>query len=682
MLIATSMPDSAMRAKSLPLLLCYPIVRRFDMRSLILQWSTTTPVVVECWLNDQLRDGQLHSVRLGEHCWQYWWHIDLAQSDLPLPRYYRLRLHADELPAWDSADSVELHYGSANGIDKTPEHTPPEHTPPAAMSSIGSTLRLPDITELTTLAHGSCRHPYRRLNPGVRLAELYSDPDTVLRCADGDVPLNHDGLVALDAYNVNQAKAGLPLNQLLLLSGDQIYADDSPAAMLLAARQLSSRLGLYTEIDFPLWQSPALYQRKASFDKTRWQDFPFWHWRRWYKVDDSVISSFRGDNHVIALDEFLAVYLLSWSALPWQLLDEQWQEPPVGLSEMANRLFRQELAGLKEFIVGLSCASRVMANTPTYMMFDDHDITDDWNLHALWQQRAMACTQAQRMISNGLLAFWLFAGAGNDSQCLATLLPLVDHASGEAGWDMATLRGRLLQFNHWHFHIDYQPKIVVLDTRTQRWISHHNDCRPSGLMDLQRLLELEQQLVGQQQVIIVSPAPVFGVKSIESLQQLAAALGGALWCDVENWMAHKAAAKKLLAIFARNDTPTETLILSGDVHYSFCSSIKERFDDCPNRIWQLTSSGIRNRFPERALTLFDRVEQRLFSRYSLANVFTKRRAMSVRTHPLQGSNRRLVNAENISLVVLDSEHKLAGYQLLTYPEQPLSFDLQLDQVRE
>ena len=48
---------------------------------------------------------------------------------------------------------------------------------------------------------------------------------------------------------------------------------------------------------------------------------------------------------------------------------------------------RKERARLTVFHDGLAKVRRVLANIPTYMMFDDHDFTDDWNLNPMWYDR-------------------------------------------------------------------------------------------------------------------------------------------------------------------------------------------------------------------------------------------------------------------------------------------------------
>ena len=50
---------------------------------------------------------------------------------------------------------------------------------------------------------------------------------------------------------------------------------------------------------------------------------------------------------------------------------------------------RKERARLTLFHDGLAKVRRVLANIPTYMMFDDHDFTDDWNLNPMWYDRVL-----------------------------------------------------------------------------------------------------------------------------------------------------------------------------------------------------------------------------------------------------------------------------------------------------
>jgi hypothetical protein len=143
------------------------------------------------------------------------------------------------------------------------------------------------------------------------------------------------------------------------------------------------------------------------------------------------------------------------------------------------------------------------------------------------------------------------------------------------------------------------------------------------------LSELQQELLDHPSAIIVSPAPIFGVKLIETVQKVFSWCGYPLLVDAENWMAHRGAAQVILNIFRHSRTPGNYVVLSGDVHYSFVYEVLIRHRKAGPRIWQITSSGIKNEFPPTLLEWFDRLNRWLYSPRSPLNWFTKRRLMRI-----------------------------------------------------
>ncbi len=132
------------------------------------------------------------------------------------------------------------------------------------------------------------------------------------------------------------------------------------------------------------------------------------------------------------------------------------------------------------------------------------------------------------------------------------------------------------RFEEWHYTINTSPKVIVLILRTRRWRSESRMNKPSGLMDWEALTEFQHQLINQDKQVIISAAPMFGVKFIETLQ-MATTIGKPLMIDAENWMAHPGSANTLISIFTHTKTPTNFVVLSGDVHYSFAYDIKLRY---------------------------------------------------------------------------------------------------------
>ena len=207
------------------------------------------------------------------------------------------------------------------------------------------------------------------------------------------------------------------------------------------------------------------------------------------------------------------------------------------------------------------------------------------------------------------------------------------------------------------------PALVVLDSRTHRWRSDLSSRQPSGLLDWESLTDLQQTLLDREAVLLVSSAPIFGVKLIETIQHLFSWAGSPLVVDAENWMGHPGAASAILNIFRHPRTPQHFVVLSGDVHYSFVYDVKLRRRTrlrtgarSPD-IWQICSSGLRNTFPSGLLAVLDHGNRWLYSPRSPLNWFTRRRHLRVVPRKPEGlpSGRRLLDASGVGLVELD-EH--------------------------
>jgi hypothetical protein len=493
-------------------------------------------------------------------------------------------------------------------------------------------------SRIRQLVHGSCRKPHHRADEG-------------LLCVD-------------------RLLAGAPTPTerpaLLMMSGDQIYADDVAGPMLRAIHALVERLGLFDEslegavVD----DSASLYGHRASYyhradllpalesNETLRERF-------FGGAKKPIFTSSTADNHLVTFAEVIAMYLLVWSPTPWTLIAPQ--PPQLGADE--QRRYAREQVQIERFRDGLPGVARVFAHLSTLMIFDDHDITDDWNLSAQWEETAYGHPFSKRIIGNALLAYLLCQGWGNQPQVFGDLLSqtqtLTAHALDNCldATRQDELLETLLTFQHWHYVLPTTPALVVLDTRTRRWRSEFTLKQPSGLLDWEALSELQQALLDHPSAIIVSPAPIFGVKLIETVQKVFSWCGYPLLVDAENWMAHRGAAQVILNIFRHSRTPGNYVILSGDVHYSFVYEVLIRHRNAGPKIWQITSSGIKNEFPPRLLEWFDRLNRWLYSPRSPLNWFTRRRTMQVVPHIPEHAEagERLWNSAGIGQVFFNEQ---------------------------
>ncbi|MCP3703132.1 MAG: alkaline phosphatase family protein [Alteromonas sp.] len=458
-----------------------------------------------------------------------------------------------------------------------------------------------------TILHGSCRKPH-----------FHSD----------------DALAQVDVLHKNAFKKQNDFPDLLLMTGDQIYADDVAGPMLKAIHSVIDRLGLYhealegavvTNTNELATHEHGYYEREQLLPQiatnTVLSSIFFGAKKK------PVFTSVNAQNHLIGSAEIIAMYLLVWSDTLWADINID----KDGIPPKYHVIFDKEHEALNGFVKQLPQVRRALAHIPTYMIFDDHDVTDDWNLTRGWEQEVYGNPLSKRMIGNALIGYLLCQGWGNAPKKVAPLIAKVQESMGESGLNSHDeIIDELLDFDQWHYRLDTTPPIEVLDTRTQRWRSESNMNKPSGLMDWEALCDFQHSIIGKESVIVVSAAPIYGVKVIEAIQKVFTFFGKALTVDAENWMAHKGTANVILNIFRHYKTPPDFIILSGDVHYSFVYDVRLRFRRNSPHITQFTCSGLKNAFPDGLIKWLDRLNRVLYRSKSPLNLFTRRRNMSVK----------------------------------------------------
>ncbi|SFX78360.1 hypothetical protein SAMN03159398_02898 [Pseudomonas sp. NFPP02] len=576
--------------QSLPPVLAGPLLRRLEPKRVVLWLVASRELKLVMRL--QHAQGSTLDIHLHAHC-----------QIVPVGRHSFI--HLIYVPLTDALPlDVNIHYDlfiDGCGIAQWAPH----------LLYAGATL--PDFVvhgRIHQLVHGSCRKPHHRAD---------------------------DGLLCIDRL-LAQAPTVAQRPALLMMSGDQVYADDVAGPMLRAIHELIARLGLFDEYleGAVVDDSAALYGHRASYyhraDLLPALDSNETLRERFFGgVKKPIFTSSTADNHLVTFAEVIAMYLLAWSPTPWTLISPQ----PPQLSAQEQQRYAREQIQIDQFRSGLPGVARVFAHLSTLMIFDDHDITDDWNLSAQWEETAYGHPFSKRIIGNALMAYLLCQGWGNQPKVFGELVSQTQALANQAqdnhldATQQDELVTTLLKFQQWHYVLPTTPALVVLDTRTRRWRSEFTLKQPSGLLDWEALSELQQALLDHPSAIIVSPAPVFGVKLIETVQKVFSWCGFPLLVDAENWMAHRGAAQVILNIFRHSRTPGNYVILSGDVHYSFVYQVLIRHRNGGPNIWQITSSGIKNEFPPRLLEWFDRLNRWLYSPRSPLNWFTRRRTMQV-----------------------------------------------------
>lgn len=278
---------------------------------------------------------------------------------------------------------------------------------------------------------------------------------------------------------------------------------------------------------------------------------------------------------------------------------------------------------------------RAMANVPCYMMWDDHDVTDDWYLTGGWRDQVLTKDTGVTVLRNGMLAGALFQLWGNDpkafvadpdpdhpnskrAQFLADVALLYPDGATEVSQSAANDLNELFGLDgapdpplQWHFQVD-GPRFMalVLDTRTRR--AFRGPQMPPMLFGeggFDDQIPKQPALAGLDVVFVVSPVPVLGPPVDELIARPLAARAtdyfaarknkrpeGHVKMDVEWWSADEVTFEELLS---RLEPYKKVVFLSGDVHHGLGAALDYWKDGEPEpaRFVQFTSSPAKNILP-------------------------------------------------------------------------------------
>ncbi|MDY6997204.1 MAG: alkaline phosphatase D family protein [Actinomycetota bacterium] len=265
----------------------------------------------------------------------------------------------------------------------------------------------------------------------------------------------------------------------------------------------------------------------------------------------------------------------------------------------------------------------IMSTVPTAMIFDDHDIRDDWNTSAAWRAEVNRKPWWRDRIRAGLASYWVYQHLGNlspaeldadddyqtvlthDGDCWAHLVELADRADRE-------IEGRkAIRFS---FRWDLgRNRIVVVDSRNARMLDSGDrkmldDSEFDWVADqvCDGLESLDHLLIGTSLPWLLPPA----LSDLQSVNELSAdrdGLRGRLAerlrqaADLEHWPAFGHSFLRLSNLIRdaadhRSAGPATVTVLSGDVHHSYTA--RADFGDTPGTpVHQLVCSPVHNYVP-------------------------------------------------------------------------------------
>ncbi|MGV9797682.1 alkaline phosphatase D family protein [Mycobacterium sp. NPDC003449] len=272
----------------------------------------------------------------------------------------------------------------------------------------------------------------------------------------------------------------------------------------------------------------------------------------------------------------------------------------------------------------------ILSTVPTAMIFDDHDIRDDWNTSGAWRAEVNQKPWWRDRIRAGLASYWVYQHLGNlspaelardadyqavlaaDGDCWPQLIELADRADREVDgakgvrfsyrWDLG--RSRLIMVDSRNSRILDSGDRKMLGDREFDWLQEQVDDGLDGLDHLilgSSLPWLLPPAVGDLQIVNEIAANRAGLRGrlAEKVRQAA---------DLEHWAAFLKSFLRLsdliLGVATRaTPGPATVSVLSGDVHHSYAARA-EFPSESTARVHQLVCSPVHNYVPSYVKPVF------------------------------------------------------------------------------
>jgi hypothetical protein len=256
----------------------------------------------------------------------------------------------------------------------------------------------------------------------------------------------------------------------------------------------------------------------------------------------------------------------------------------------------------------------LLATVPSTMIFDDHDVHDDWNISESWVREMRATGWWDERIVGAFMSYWIYQHIGNlappelaQERLLAEVYG--DEDAGPRLRRFARTSDRETTASRFAFHRDFgRSRLVVIDSRGARVL--HDGARDMVDADEWQWIAAHAR-GGYDHLIIASTLPVFMLEAIHYLEAWNEAVCSGAWgrtaaragerlrraLDLEHWPAFQRSFATMLELLHElaegPDAPGTISFIGGDVHTAYIAEI-DLGSAQRSRVFQIVCSPFRN----------------------------------------------------------------------------------------
>ena len=259
----------------------------------------------------------------------------------------------------------------------------------------------------------------------------------------------------------------------------------------------------------------------------------------------------------------------------------------------------------------------LLSTVPTPMIFDDHDVHDDWNISESWVAEMHATSWWEERITGAFMAYWLYQHLGNLSPDELADDPFLreirsDPDGGPRLRERARKWDRDRKSSRWAYYRDFgRTRLLVVDCRAGRVVADDGRAMING--EEWRWI-VEHAHGSYHHLIIVTTLPAFLPHGIHALEAWSEAVCDGAWgklagrlaerlrraVDLEHWAAYQRSFHRLVDLLRSisngldGEPPASIVLVSGDVHMTYAVSVDLGEGAGTSRVLQLVCSPFRN----------------------------------------------------------------------------------------
>ncbi|CAN5414003.1 alkaline phosphatase D family protein [soil metagenome] len=267
----------------------------------------------------------------------------------------------------------------------------------------------------------------------------------------------------------------------------------------------------------------------------------------------------------------------------------------------------------------------LLSTVSSSMIWDDHDVNDDWNISASWLADMRETDWWQERVESAYMSYWIYQHAGNlspDELAEDETWAIIEGTEGDAGpalREWAKKAEASAEGSRWSYYRDIgRTRIVVMDSRAGRVLekgrrSMFDDKEWDWITEHARG-DFDHLLLGTTLPMLLAPGlqsfEAWNEKLCESENSFVAENSEKLRqaLDMEHWGAFSNSFEKLAELLreigSSENAPASITVLSGDVHHAYLAEVGfPKGSGVRSAVYQAVCSPFRNPLNRRERTM-------------------------------------------------------------------------------